>query len=432
MKSNFFTVILLMLFLASTFGASFAQVNWTKDNNNPILSPNPGTWESSAVSFPYVLKDSDTLKMWYNGDDGTYSRAGYATSTDGINWTKATGENPVLDVGTPGSWDDRGVYNPNVLFDGASYKMWYGGWDGTQIANPPYLTNALLGYATSPDGINWTKDNLNNPVMGLGTPGSWDDESMYGISLLYNDSLSHIWFGAHDGNISRIGHATSIDGIHWNRDTLNNPVLDVGAPGEWDALFVFLPHVLFDGSIYHMWYTGGIINNFRSIGYATSDDGINWTKDTENNPVMSRGPDFWDNISVQAPFVLFDDATFEMWYAGWGNYKQIGYATAHIDPPNSINNSGYKNIPKGFVLSQNYPNPFNPSTKIKFALPIPDEVKIELFNTLGQRVETLLNKAMKAGYHKVEFNAQNLSSGIYFYRIEAGEFQDVKKMILIR
>ena len=85
-----------------------------------------------------------------------------------------------------------------------------------------------------------------------------------------------------------------------------------------------------------------------------------------------------------------------------------------------------------FSLSQNYPNPFNPSTKINFALPKDDKVEIEVYNTLGQRVEILLNQHMKAGYHEVEFNAQHLSSSIYYYRIKAGEFQNVKKMILLK
>jgi len=89
-------------------------------------------------------------------------------------------------------------------------------------------------------------------------------------------------------------------------------------------------------------------------------------------------------------------------------------------------------LSKKFTLGQNYPNPFNPTTYISFDLPKPEHVKIEIFSTLGQKVETLLNQRMKAGYHEVEFNAHSLSSGIYFYRIEAGEFQDVKKMILIR
>ena len=89
-------------------------------------------------------------------------------------------------------------------------------------------------------------------------------------------------------------------------------------------------------------------------------------------------------------------------------------------------------LPKKFSLSQNYPNPFNPSTKIKFTLPKPESVKIEVYNVIGQKVQTLLNKPMSAGYHELEFNGQNLSSGIYLYRIEAGEWKDVKKMILIR
>ncbi len=91
-----------------------------------------------------------------------------------------------------------------------------------------------------------------------------------------------------------------------------------------------------------------------------------------------------------------------------------------------------KNIPTKLVLHQNYPNPFNPTTQISFAIPKPENVIIEVYNTLGQKVETLLNRRLQAGNHEVEFNAANLSSGLYFYRIEAGKFQDVKKMILIR
>jgi hypothetical protein len=89
-------------------------------------------------------------------------------------------------------------------------------------------------------------------------------------------------------------------------------------------------------------------------------------------------------------------------------------------------------LPKIHRLYPNYPNPFNPSTKIKFDLPYPEFVQIEVYNILGQRVKYLLNKKMNAGNHSVDFNAKNLSSGVYFYRIQAGEFQDMKKMILLR
>jgi hypothetical protein len=88
--------------------------------------------------------------------------------------------------------------------------------------------------------------------------------------------------------------------------------------------------------------------------------------------------------------------------------------------------------PITYNLSQNYPNPFNPVTKIKFSIPNDDIVTIEIFNTLGQKIKTLLNKKIQSGFHEVEFNARDLASGVYYYRIEAGEFQDVKKMILLR
>jgi len=119
---------------------------------------------------------------------------------------------------------------------------------------------------------------------------------------------------------------------------------------------------------------------------------------------------------------------------GFGSTK---YAVLFDDikvtrPVTFIGISHQERLPVQFNLWQNYPNPFNPSTKIKFALPKPENVKIEFYNLIGQKVKTLLNQHMPAGFHEVEFNGQNLFSGIYWYRIEAGNFQDVKKMILLK
>ena len=85
-----------------------------------------------------------------------------------------------------------------------------------------------------------------------------------------------------------------------------------------------------------------------------------------------------------------------------------------------------------FFLYQNYPNPFNPSTTIKFALSSTEEIKIEVFNTIGQKVATLLDKQMQIGSHEVVFDAINLPTGLYIYRIFAGKFQDVKKMLYLK
>jgi hypothetical protein len=90
------------------------------------------------------------------------------------------------------------------------------------------------------------------------------------------------------------------------------------------------------------------------------------------------------------------------------------------------------NIPETYALKQNYPNPFNPSTKILYLLPKASDVKIVVFDVLGREVATLVNEFKPAGTHTVEFNAVNLASGVYLYRIEAGDFKDTKKMMFVK
>ncbi len=98
----------------------------------------------------------------------------------------------------------------------------------------------------------------------------------------------------------------------------------------------------------------------------------------------------------------------------------------------AVDNQKNKNVPSEFTLQQNYPNPFNPSTTINFSLPTSQNVKLEVFNMLGETVATLINKPMSAGNHKYEFNASNINSGLYLYRITAGSFVEIKKMMLLK
>ena len=88
--------------------------------------------------------------------------------------------------------------------------------------------------------------------------------------------------------------------------------------------------------------------------------------------------------------------------------------------------------PDAFALEQNYPNPFNPTTNIKFSLPKTADVSLTIYNMLGQKVSTLINEKMNSGFHIVPFDASNLSSGMYIYRIKAGSFTSTKKMLLIK
>ena len=101
-----------------------------------------------------------------------------------------------------------------------------------------------------------------------------------------------------------------------------------------------------------------------------------------------------------------------------------------VDFISSIDNPG--NDLKSFELYQNYPNPFNPSTNINFRLSAPGNVEISVFNLFGQKVVTLFNGKKAAGNHSIKFNAIELSSGIYLYRITTNGYSKTKKMLYIR
>jgi hypothetical protein len=88
--------------------------------------------------------------------------------------------------------------------------------------------------------------------------------------------------------------------------------------------------------------------------------------------------------------------------------------------------------PASYSLSQNYPNPFNPSTTIRYGLPQRGDVSLVVFNTLGQQVATLFDGNQDAGYHEVRYDASCLASGVYFYRIQAGDFVQSRKLLLLR
>ena len=88
--------------------------------------------------------------------------------------------------------------------------------------------------------------------------------------------------------------------------------------------------------------------------------------------------------------------------------------------------------PNEFKLYDNYPNPFNPTTIIRYAIPEASFTSIKIYNGLGKEVSTLVNETKTAGTYEVEFNASDLSSGVYFYTLQAGSFKETKKMILTK
>jgi len=109
-----------------------------------------------------------------------------------------------------------------------------------------------------------------------------------------------------------------------------------------------------------------------------------------------------------------------------------GFAAGRVQLTTSAEDEVFNSRPESFILKQNYPNPFNPSTVIEFSIPQSSAVRLEIFNVVGQRVAMLINDQLNAGTHTVNFDASNLASGLYIYRLTAGNFVQTKKLTLIK
>ena len=202
-------------------------VIWTKDTvSNPVFVPGaPGEWDDAGVAPGTVLIQGDTLKMWYSGRQANQpERTGYATSTDGVTWTRYPG-NPVIEAGSPGSWDDQWQAPPEVLFDGTEYRMWYCG-------------NVSLGYAPSADGLSWTKYH-NNPILRPEASG-WEQGVIYCSAIVESDGVYRYWYSggsqigfAVDWPVPFVAqHPTRLDflprGVGQVPDTLDVTVMNYG------------------------------------------------------------------------------------------------------------------------------------------------------------------------------------------------------------
>lgn len=199
--------------------------------------------------------------------------------------------------------------------------------------------------------------------------------------------------------------------------------------------YVWVPKNLVDAALdvrnSHAGGEGGVQNylmhtdwNWISQWFALADlNGDAW------NALILNIPEDVDPTSIQSMGVSFQtngvDAGEDEVYIDDIIFTRDGSSAVH-----ELAKDG-EGIPTEFALYHNYPNPFNPSTMIPFDLPLQQRVKIEIFNLLGQKIQTLHNRTLSAGSHSVKFTAMDLSAGIYLYRMEAGEFQEIRKMSLL-
>ncbi|MGH7494613.1 MAG: LamG-like jellyroll fold domain-containing protein [bacterium] len=312
MRTVFWTVAIALL----GAGHAFAQILWQQYEGNPILTPT-ASWEmGNGLLGPRVLKVANQYKMWYSGL-GSNWQLGFATSEDGIHWTKSS-SNPVLRPGHSGDFDSQLAHYGAVLFHEGQYWMWYSGHNGSVWQ---------IGLAASPDGINWTKHS-NNPVLGVGSGAAWDALGVIAPAVVFDGHTFRMWYNGNGSVIAQAcGYAESTDGMHWQKYE-HNPVF-TPVPSDWESRAVGVNSVMLHDGLYHAWYgaTSGAVTN--GFGYATSSDGIVWQR-YANNPVMLPGENGgWDSTTLGGFSVMYESNMFKMWFSGRSDdVWKIGYATS--------------------------------------------------------------------------------------------------------
>lgn len=364
-----------------------------------------------------VYRSTDSTASWQlisNGLNTDEARAAYqilitgndfyVATTDGIYKSTDSGENWVrksngIDL-SPGAWY---LFTQSIFED-----------------NGTLFTGAGSGIYRSTDGAeNWEATN----IMGEGIrPGFFINHS--GILFAARESINY-----------PNGYYSTDGGESWD------PLTSISLP---TITFLSEPPVLWSGTIGGVWLSTDDGTSWTSRSEGLSPDPYNTSIIRVNGTLMTavkfggsaifRSTNdgvYWEDISDGLPFLHSVEKLI-----AYGNY--IIAATSNglwqrdtteiivgISSPREI-------MPESYILSQNNPNPFNPATEIHYSIPVSGRVTLKIYDALGRQVETLVDEVKPAGNHVAEFTADELASGIYFYKIQAGDYAKARQMILLK
>ncbi|MBL7127713.1 MAG: T9SS type A sorting domain-containing protein [Ignavibacteria bacterium] len=374
------------------------------------------------VQFSSGMGNKDVQSLAYSGTKifaGTYSNGVYLSTNNGANWTQTSLNNrDIRALAIIGDNVIAGTMNNGIYFstnNGAS-------WTQSNLITEDVWTLAVGGnnvfagtdhtgvYISTNNGSSWSQTSMTNitvnslfisgnDILAAAGVGGW------GVFLSVNNGNSWTLIGdlnigtysvAASGNYIYAGpyyhgiYLSTDFGIHWNQTPLDNgTVVAIAVSGN------------------------NVFAGTEGYGFEISNDnGTSWTHRSEG-----LGSAYIMSLCIINNYI----------YAGTGNgvYKR---PLSEIIGINQISNE----VPKHLSLSQNYPNPFNPKTNIKFDIPKNAFVTMKVFDILGREVATLVNEKLAPGTYEVDWNGSGYTSGVYFYRLEAGDFVETKKMVLIK
>ena len=373
-------------------------------DNNKQTSTNGGTdWNQRTTGDGgYTIVDPVTPNFVY----GQYVNGSIQRSANtGVSFTDIT------PTGSTGGL----FYNPYEMAPGDHNTIVFGradvwkttnaqtasggsGW--TQIA-----TTGVIGGSVSAIGISWT----NTGKIYIGTSNgrilvttdngaNWSTQTgfAYVSDFVVDNANDNICYATLGGTGGTHVLKTSNGGVNWVNITGNIPNIAANSI----VLRTAAPRMILVGT---------------DIGvFQSNDEGVTWVSFNSGLPAV----EIYDmKYKQQAGMILVATHGRGCWTFDLG-------AVLGIDP--------YSVIPETFHLNQNYPNPFNPETKIKFGLPKSGSVKLSVYDVSGRKIEELVNQKLNSGTFEVTWNGSNLSSGVYFYKLETEGFVETKKMILVK
>lgn len=356
-----------------------AGTNWdieTMLTNNNAYSRSP-----SVAVF-----NSNLHVVWYDNRDGD-NEIYYKRSLDnGTNWS----ENIRLTNNSSSS------EYPSVAVSGSEIHVaWVDNRDGNQEI---YFKRSL------DNGANWSDDvRLTN-----------NTENSYSPSIgVSNSNVYIVWIDSRTGN-DEIYFKRSLDnGTNWSED---NKLTEFASSKLNSSIAV-------SGSNVHLVWREYRDNNYEIYYKHSLNNGTNWSDDVR---LTNADADSWNpsiavsNSNLHVVWTDYRDACTEIYY----KLNPTGNVTG-------IEDTEFQ-IPTKFSLMQNYPNPFNSHCVVKYSIPKTSQVSLKIFNTLGEEIETLVNEENSVGTYELNWNAANLPSGVYFYRLQAGSFVQTRKMILLK
>ncbi|HET9324796.1 MAG TPA: hypothetical protein VFO03_13035 [Gaiellaceae bacterium] len=348
---------------AGAFGAigyatSVDGVTWMKRGSPglpvPVLEHGPaGSADSFSAADPTVLRDGSTWKMWYTGDDSSKKRIAYATSVDGLNWSKGGKVIAPEDPGVSANLE-FGAFAPTVWKTPTGYSMLL---SGRKLVGGGVFQTKILG-TSSTDGVSWSGPSPALNPSGVNT--NFDYSNLNSPELLQDPGAPTPYKLYYSGNTidangnfhTRIGLATSSNGSSFNKvngSQTGNAVLDTGALGsafdsrQASGLSVAAPAGATPKLVGFYWGTRG--SDFKPrLGEATSTDGTTWTKvpvsaSPHGGAVFPLGnPAAFDNGGQRDPSVLKDSTTFHLYFTGLDSSgsRSVGYASAPEDATSKL------------------------------------------------------------------------------------------------